>query len=112
MSMKIFTLSAVCVLVYGLMIALSGTTGFPEYSVGRTDFNPGEHRQVATAYDTALPPSVTPALQDWGKPEKQLRAEDTGNEHPVGSKNKPIRLFGILFIVVWIFVSVRLLSTD
>jgi len=94
------------------MIALSGTTGFPEYSAERTDFNPGEHRQLASAYDTALPPSVMPTLQDWGNPGKQLRSEDTGNEHPAGRKNKPIRLFGILFIVVWIFVSVRLLSTD
>ncbi len=114
MSMKIFTLSAVCVLVYGLMIALSGTTSFPGYTEERSFLSPEERREVVTAAYRADEPAVmgSPSIQDWNRSVNEYGLTNAGSTEIAETDGRPIRLFGIIFILVWIWVSVRLLSLD
>ncbi len=113
MSMKIFTLSAVCVLVYGLMIALSGTTSFPGYSEERDVPGPAEgHQQVAVMIDGSIHGPGAPSIQDLNRYGAEAEEMDRQEGSETQSKNRPIRLFGVMFILVWIYVSVKLLSTD
>jgi hypothetical protein len=118
MSMKIFTLSAVCVLVYSLMIALSGTTGFPGYSEERIFPRPddGNQQQVAAVFNHDLSGSgsgsALPSIQDWNRSNKEFRRTDFEEGEETNGINRPIRLFGIMFILVWILVSVKLLFLD
>jgi len=112
MSMKIFTLSAVTVLVYGLMIALSGTSNFPSYSERRTP--PAEeegNQRFAALWDGSLS-SGDPPVQDWDGPRDKSEAPGSYKGTESQAQNRPVRWIGIMFILVWIFVSVRLLSTD
>jgi len=112
--MKIFTLSAVCVLVYGLLIALSGTTSLPG-SLDERAFLTPEDRQAAVtaAYRAGDPlPVATASIQDWNRPARAARASDSQSAEALEAGSRPIRLFGILFILVWIWVSVKLLSLD
>lgn len=107
--MKIFTLSAVCVLVYGLLIALSGTTSFPGSSDERNDVI---HQQVASLFDSTLAVSVSPKVEDWDGTGPVVEDGREGGQGGFLGKNKVIRLLGIMFILVWIYLSVRLLSAD
>jgi len=106
--MKIFTLSAICVLVYGLLVALSGITSFPGYSSERDELT---RQQVTSLFDAPVAVSVSPAAQEW---EAARAALDGADEDAGGRQGKDtmVRLLGVMFILVWIYVSVRLLSAD
>ncbi len=114
MSMKIFTLSAVCVLVYGLMIALSGTTSFQGYT-DESDFVRSEDRRevVSAAYRSAEPAAVnSPTIQNWNRSVGEYGLTDGQSPNGIQAGSRLIRLFGVVFILVWIWVSVKLLSLD
>jgi len=112
--MKLFTLSAVCVLVFGLMIALNGTTRFTGHSeqeplLALEEANP----LVSSVWDTAPGTGrAYPRILDWDDPGERSHTPGPAQKHEAGTRARPVPLVGILFILLWIFVSVRLLSAD
>lgn len=115
MSMKIFTLSALCVLVFGLMIALSGITDDPGLTERRTapaDLQEGD-RLLASLWDP--PQSAGTAyeeVRDWDGHTERSTAPASARPNTGGTADRPIRLVGLVFIVLWVFVSVKLLSAE
>lgn len=108
MSMKYFTLSAVCMLVFCMLLALSGTTDFP-----------GGHPGIVSPDGLLSPPSGP------GQPKKgealasvyplagaEARAEAERCTATPGSvvRQHRLLLFGAALIVVWILLSFRILS--
>lgn len=110
-SMKFFTATAVCVLVFCLLLALSGTSDLPQQSPP----SPSPAHLSASSSDPAAGPAVA-------RPTAHRRLPEWTEEHrplPSGlvavreiSRNRQIRLIGLLFIAGWIFLSFKLLSTD
>jgi hypothetical protein len=109
MSMKFFTLSAVCMLIFCMLLALSGTTDFP-----------GDHSEIASRSGLVSPP---PVPSHPGKGEAMasvhplpVRPDPPGNtESCMGTRGGAARhghllLLGAVFIVGWILLSFRLLS--
>jgi hypothetical protein len=113
MSMKIFTLSAVCVLIYTLMISLSGVTSLPGYgekhAISEPEKGPLESASLVASSRTDLPqPRIQNAYPPSERGESQAGVQGKG----FGIGTHPIRWAGIVFLLLWVFVSVRLLSTD
>lgn len=109
MSMKYFTLSAVCTLVFCMLIALSGTTDFPE---DRAEWIRAYRTTNATKIHGSDAPGAPPAaraLMDWSE-QGDVVQEGVGG---VGDadQGRQVKLFGVLFILGWVFLSVRLLSS-
>ena len=114
MSMKYFTLSSVCVLIFGLLLALSGVVDTPVYKTELpTDKN-------VLALQHAFPDSliageggstVVNALPEWGTVMAgEIRTEREGLEG-VGNSFK-FRMAGIFFVIGWIFFSLKFLSME
>ena len=112
MSMKFFTLSAVCVLVYCFMMVLTGIT-----DLGQEDLKPvtklslGNRKTVELSKDTPGATAVlasgdlASSLEEWGTPGPEDKT-DGGRDYA-----RQIRSFGILFILGWVFISFKLLSS-
>ncbi len=113
MSMKYFTLSALCVLICCMLFALSGTTDLQ-----------ANHPQIIAQSGISVSPQImneikkreqkhsNHVLQQWqpGAGEKHtIREEAIKREN---NHRRLIRLFGIFFVAGWIFLSFKLLSTD
>lgn len=107
MSMKYFTLSAVCMLVFCMLLALSGTTDFP-----------GPHPEISSPEGFVSPPS------DAGQPgtrdelgslypaagSESLADTERGAAAPgTAARQHRLLLFGALLIMGWILVSFRIL---
>ena len=105
MSMRYFTLSAVCMLIFCMLLALSGTTDFP-----------------ATPHEI-VPPSTAPGLSHSGVgevmasvcplPESSEPHAGPGGKGITGggvTGNRPLLLLGFVLVVVWVFMSFRLFS--
>jgi hypothetical protein len=109
MSMKYFTLSAVCMLIFCMLLSLSGTTDFP-----------GGHPEIASRSGLVSPPAV---------PSQPGNGEGIASGHPLPARPEPrgntesgtgtmggvarhghLLLLGAVFIVGWILLSFRLLS--
>jgi len=109
MSMKFFTLSAVCMLIFCMLLALSGTTDFP-----------GAHPEIASRSGLVSPPPV---------PSQPAQGEGMASVHPLPARPEPqgnaesgmgttggvthhghLLLLGAVFISGWILLSFRLLS--
>ena len=109
MSMKYFTLSALCMLIFCMLLALSGTTDFP-----------GEHPEIGSQSGLVSPARLT------GQP---ANGEAIASAHPLPVRPEPrgsteggtgtmggvarhghLLLLGAVFIVAWILLSFRLLS--
>ena len=109
MSMRYFTLSAVCMLIFCMLLALSGTTDFPVNPhetvplSGAVSAAPGSsHSGVGEA--TA---SVYPFQED-----SNLHAGTRGRGVTVDgvAGNRPLLLFGFVLVAVWVLLSFGLLS--
>jgi amino acid transporter len=105
MSMRYFTLSAVCMLIFCMLLALSGTTDFP-----------GTPHEI-------VPPSTAPGLSHAGVgeamasvyplPEASERNAGPGGKDITGggvTGNRPLLLLGFVLVVAWVFLSFRLFS--
>jgi len=105
MSMRYFTLSAVCMLIFCMLLALSGTTDFP-----------GTPPEI-------VPPPAAPVLNPSGVGEaaasvyplpedsdSDARADGKGltGEGVTGSQS--LLLLGFVFVLAWVLLSFRLLS--
>jgi hypothetical protein len=107
--MKYFTLSAVLVLVYCLLLVLSGIPGvYDEQSTTLTKLTMGSQSRSAGPAQT-VPIAVAPTnrakgLMDW------IGANP--DESGVGDYGKQVRTIGLLFIVGWVFISFKLLTLD
>jgi hypothetical protein len=108
MSMKYFTLSAVCMLIFCMLLALSGTTDFPGnrpeivpssgLSPPSPELNqPGKGQALASAY---------PAPQDL---QSQADTDDRPAAVEDPTRNRPVFLVGVVFIAGWVLLSFRLL---
>jgi len=111
MSMKFFTATAVCVLVFCLLLALSGTTDLPPQNAPSPSFtSPSTPSHEATTASGVARPTAARRLTEWTEENRSL---------PSGlatlreiSRNRQIRLIGLFFIAGWIFLSFKLLSAD
>ena len=105
MSMRYFTLSAVCMLIFCMLLALSGTTDFP-----------------GTPHEIVPPPSST-GLGHSGVGEAMasvypLPVDSDPNARPGGSGwmeggmsgRRPLLLLGFVFVVAWVLLSFRLFT--
>ena len=112
--MKLFTLSAVCVLIYGLMIALSGITNFSPINQEKEFLKRPAQVNTGEVYrDIDNPVSKPPAVQDWNHNKKENRSGDEGSlKERLFSGNKVVRIIGILFILGWIALSIKLLASE
>ncbi len=109
--MKFFTVTAVCVLVFCLLLALSGTTDLSQQNAAP----PSSAGLSASAPDTAAGQAVArPAprrpLPEWSEESRALPSGLAALREI--SRNRQIRLIGLFFIAGWIFLSFKLLSTD
>ena len=102
MSMRYFTLSAVCMLIFCMLLALSGTTDFP-----------GGHPEIASP-DGLVHPSSVPGQTGNGKaPASDYPA--AGAEGGAATATSAVRehrllLLGAVLIPAWVFISFRILS--
>jgi hypothetical protein len=110
MSMKFFTLCSLCVLVFCMLLALSGTTDLPgesEFGSSLTLVSP-----IPPPGDEAADPIHPPIyrIQDWS----ETRSSGTSGMEAIHEiiRNREVRILGVLFIAGWIFLSFKLLSTD
>jgi len=116
MSMKAFTLSAICVLVYCFMMVLTGITDLAQESSGTLNKLSLGNRKTAPEINNGQSPGVstTPGASrdlptfrdDWKEAGvDEGRSEDNGRDYA-----RRVRAFGILFVLGWVFVSFKLLS--
>jgi hypothetical protein len=114
MPMKYFTLSAVCVLIYCLLLALSGIPGvYEEQTPVLEKFRMGNQESLSASAESvrvaaAASSSTEPAkgLSDWigtGPQDGYGRGGDYGRQ---------VRTIGLLFIVGWVFISFKLLTLE
>jgi len=109
MSRKFFTLSAVCMLIFCMLLALSGTTDFP-----------AGHPEIASRSGLVSPPPVPsqPAKGEAmvsvdplpARPEPQSNTESGMGTTGGVSRHGHLLVLGTVFIVGWILLSFRLLS--
>ena len=108
MSMRYFTLSAVCMLVFCMLLALSGTTDFPAppretvaHSVTGSAASGPIHSGVGEAMASVYPFPDDSATRD-------------GTEIPRGGmlRNRPLLLLGFLLVAAWVLLSFRLLANS
>ena len=111
MSMKFFTLSAVCMLIFCMLLALSGTTDFP-----------GDHPEMVSRFGSVSPPTV-PSQQEKGQAMASAYCPPVGSDRQAETessrvtkggiaRNHHLFLLGGLFIVGWILWSFKLFSKD
>jgi hypothetical protein len=112
MSMRYFTLSAVCMLIFCMLLALSGTTDFP-----------GSHSGFVSPSGAA---ATAPGLGQLGKQEAMasvvplpedegLFAGTDGSKETKGGNdagNRPLLFLGIVLVAGWVLLSFRLLSNS
>jgi hypothetical protein len=109
MSMRYFTLSAVCMLVFCMLLALSGTTDFPS-----------PPREIVPPSDTA-PVAPGPihtgvgeaAASVYPRPEGSVPDAEAGGISMTGRglpRSRPLLLLGFLLVAAWVLLSFRLLS--
>lgn len=108
MSMKFFTLSALCVLMFCMLLALSGTTDInvkeARSSIAKQNDYPGSNFRID---------SKNSAIH-YGLPDcpgsKNHPVTVTGMETLDGIiQSKVVRLVGALLIIGWIFASFKIL---
>ncbi len=111
MSMKYFTLSALCVLVFCMLLALSGTTDIPD----KDSKTPAPHQHdplnpfIRNLGDS---PSHAHQLQDWFEPKNHPSPILAGLETLDGMiQSRALRLMGALLIVGWVLASYKILTS-
>ena len=105
MSMRYFTLSAVCMLVFCMLLALSGTTDFPgppretlsQSGTGSAASGP-THSGVGEAMASVYP-----------LPDDSATHDVTGMPRGGTLRNRPLLLLGFLLVAAWVLLSFRLL---
>ena len=115
MSMKFFTLSSVCVMVFCMLLAVSGTTDlsrhekvfYGQMDSGTSSFAPGrtEDARVIHVSPSSSEPSVGLAAEMEGAQKEHK------DPHQVDF-NRQVRIFGLLLVLAWVFISVKLLSSE
>lgn len=112
MSMKYFTLSALCVLLFCMFLALSGTTDITENAnrptLGAPDSS-GTHTPAHDSGNGALSSHLY-VVQDW--PTENHTAAITG----LGTldriiRSKMVRLIGAVLITGWVFAGYKFISS-
>ncbi len=123
MSMKYFTLSAICVLAFGMLLALSGATDLaPGYQQQKTVLtDPGSsyrpsHDKPTPAVNAELPLTpprsnvATTVLPSWKKAHVRDKATFMGIVKRISSSAR-LKAVGLLFVVGWVLLSVKTLSS-
>ena len=109
MLMKYFTFTSICLLAFCMFLALSGTTELPaDYSEQAT--GPQQGTQEHQAKDHKIKETKENTT-------KQASAATTGVQRELesvshGLHRRIINLSGLLLFIVWIFLSLKLLSID
>ena len=109
MSMKYFTLSAVCMLIFCMLLALSGTTDLPgghSGAVSHSGIAHPTHDRNSPGKGQALASVYRLAEDSEPQAEKDHRATIM-----VGAgRSRPLFLLGVVFIAGWVLLSFRLFS--
>ena len=109
MSLRYFTLSAVCMLIFCMLLALSGTTDFP-----------GTHHEIVppsgAAYTAPGHSGVGEAMASvYTLPEDSEGYAGTGGRGTMGGGvacNRPLLLLGFVLVAAWVLLSFRLFSNS
>ena len=111
MSMRYFTLSAVCMLIFCMLLALSGTTDFPgiHHEIvppsGAVSTAPGpSHSGVGEAMASVVP------LPEDSEPHAGAGGRGTMGGGMTG--NRPLLLLGFVLVAAWVLLSFRLFSNS
>lgn len=109
--MKFFTATAVCVLVFCLLLALSGTTDLPPQSAtSQSSTSLSSPSPEITTGPAVAGPATARRLTEWTEENRSLPSGLAALREI--SRNRQIRLIGLFFIAGWIFLSFKLLSAD
>jgi len=94
-----------------MLLALSGTTDIPKLGstyLAKVNLAPSPPIKSKATIPAFEPDGIH--IQDWAdSPTKEEIAVQTKEEY---DRTARLRIVGLMFIVGWIFVSVRLLSLD
>lgn len=111
MSMRYFTLSAVCMLVFCMLLALSGTTDFPGNRPGGI---PSSHalmfpqsRAQTVEGEALISAGRSPGASEppGGIQGSAARSMDTGKD-----RNRSLLPLGVVLVALWVLVSFRFFS--
>ena len=115
MLMKYFTFTSICLLTFCMLLALSGTTDLPaDYLAQINGQRPDNHGPLSSnkgikeitkkkSSEVSFHVSTADIMEN-----KDEEVQQGGQ----GYHRQIINLFGILFLVVWVFLSLKLLSVD
>jgi hypothetical protein len=107
MSMRYFTLSAVCMLIFCMLLALSGTTDFP----GTPHEIVPQSGAASSAPDLSHSGVGEAMASVYPLPENSEPHAGPGDKRMTGggvTSNQPLLLLGFFFVAVWVLLSFRL----
>ncbi len=110
MSMRYFTLSAVCMLIFCMLLALIGTTDFPGSHQGivspSVSVFPAQDSSLAGTGEAMA--SVVPLPGDSGPQTPEDIAPEAA---PAGvARNRPLLFLGVFFVAAWVLLSFKLFT--
>ena len=114
MSMKYFTLSSVCVLIFGLLLALSGVVDTPVYKTELATDKNELFTQPAPPYTPVADEGeiiVVNSPPEWGTAMAGENSSERDGLEKVGNSLK-FRMVGICFVIGWILFSFKFLSME
>ncbi len=110
MSMRYFTLSAVCMLIFCMLLALSGTTDFP--AVHDEIVSPaGIRAPIPEPTQSTTGEAVAAVVRLPQDPEPTTDTGDATQAIGGTARNRPLLLLGIALVAGWILLSFRLYSS-
>ena len=110
MSMRYFTLSAVCMLIFCMLLALSGTTDFPG---SRREFVSPSGSAVTAPGPThpgtgEAMASVVPLPED-SEPHAREGISRGARQEGVAC-SRPLLFLGVFFVAAWVLLSLKLFA--
>ena len=109
MSMRYFTLSAVCMLIFCMLLALSGTTDFPGGHPGMAS-QPGHVSAPPVSSQPGSEPAMASVCLLSERVEASAGAELDGAAEAAAGRQSRLLILGAGFILGWILLSFKLLS--
>ena len=122
MHTKYFTLSAVCALAFGMLLALSGTTDLaPEFEPAKAaafnlegPYHPSHDKPsplLKADHHSPAPKNRTStiAVPNWNRPHVEEENSLLGILKKISGSTK-LRIVGLLFVVAWVLLSIKMLS--
>jgi hypothetical protein len=110
MSTKYLTLSALCVLIFCMLLALSGTAELPGKGSGQNLIRQDDQLSGLFRSD-AKSSTRTFLLRDWSEPKGHpLRVTGLETLEEI-IQSRAVRVMGALLLIGWVFASYRILTS-